>query len=123
MEHQKLIDYINKEAVKRNLTVPEFARAIGFTDNHIRNITNGVQPGLDVCKRLAKALNLKTTDVLYMAGHITEDDLNSPSEVPADLLPLLRQVSQMKGTPFFDAALQIVEDSLDTVIKLFRRAA
>jgi transcriptional regulator with XRE-family HTH domain len=123
VEHQRLIDYITKEALKRNLTIPEFARAIGFSENHMGNIMRGSQPGLDVCKRLARALSLKTSEVLYMAGHLTEDDLNSPSEIPADLLPLLRQVAQMKGTPFFDAAVEIIETSLDSVIKLFRKAA
>lgn len=123
MDSQRLIDYINKEALKRNLTISEFAREIHFTENHLGNIMRGTTPGLDVCLRLARELKLKPDYVLYLAGHITEDELDSPDQVPAELLPVLHDIGRMRGTPFFTAALDIVERSLDAVIKLFKEAA
>jgi plasmid maintenance system antidote protein VapI len=123
VEHQRLIDYINQEALRRSLTVTELARTIKFNENHIGNIMRGQRPGLDVCLRLARAFNIKPDYMLYMAGYITEDELDAPGEIPAELLPTIQKLSRMRGTPFFDTAMRLVEDVIDKVVHLWDVAA
>lgn len=123
LEHQRLLDYLDKEANSRGLTLAELALSIGMTPTHLYNLRNGKQPGLQVCLDIARALKLRPEFVLYLAGHIREDELESPSEIPPELLPRLQRLAQLKGTPFFDTAISLVESAIDQVIKLFKIAA
>jgi plasmid maintenance system antidote protein VapI len=123
VEHQRLVDYINQEALRRSLTVTELARDIKFNENHIGNIMRGQQPGLDVCLRLARAFKLRPDYVLFLAGHITEEELDAPQEIPAELLPTIHKLSRMRGTPFFDTATKLIIDVINQVENLFKVAA
>lgn len=122
-EHQRLIEFIDAEADKRSLNVSEMAGVLGMSASQLYNLRNGKQPGLQICLDIARSMNLKPDYVLYLAGHIDESELDSPSEIPTEILPTLQRLQQLRGTPFYGTALDLMEAAIDNVIKLFKVAA
>lgn len=122
-QHQRLIEFLEGEAAKRRLNLGELGTLIGLNGSQLYNIRNGKQPGLTVCLEIARYFDLKPDYVLYLAGHIEEDELNAPEALPVELLPMLNKLEQIKGTPFFDTALDLMDDVLERVLKLFKIAA
>lgn len=123
MQHQKLVDFLEKEAAKEGLSMAELSRKMGLNQNQLGNISRGVVPGLSVCLDVARHFDLKPDYVLFLAGHITEDELDAPEAIPVELLPLLHKLVQIKGTPFWDYALNMIEEVIEGVLKLFKIAA
>lgn len=123
MQHQKLVEFLDQEAIKRRLTPTELSRKIGLNENQLGNIMRGTVPGLKVCRQIARAFDVKPDYILYLAGHIEEDELTAPSEIPTELVPSLRRLSNLKGTPFFDTAVDLAEGAIEGIIKLFKVAA
>lgn len=121
MEHQRLVDFINKEAVKRNVTVSELARSIGFNESHLGNIMRGQQPGLDVCIRLARSLHVKADYLLYLAGHFEIGDM-STGDIPIELAEAVSKAAQLRGTPYYDLAVSGVENTLSLIIEAYELA-
>jgi transcriptional regulator with XRE-family HTH domain len=51
----------------------ELSRRSGISHSHAARIVNGeVNPSADVCRRLARALNVAETEILKQAGYITD---------------------------------------------------
>jgi transcriptional regulator with XRE-family HTH domain len=123
LEHQKLIDYLDNERERRNLDQQEFATLLGMSPQVYANLRSYKRPGLKVCLHIARVLRLQSDYVLYLAGHIEEHELDSPNEIPPELLPTLARLQQLKGTPFFDTAVELLERTIDSVMKLFQKAA
>jgi transcriptional regulator with XRE-family HTH domain len=123
IEHQPLINFLEQEADKRGLNLTELAERLGISPSHLYTIRNGKQPGLKVCLDIARALKVRPDYILFLAGHITEDELDAPQQIPAELLPTIQKLSRMRGTPFFDTAMRLVEDVIDKVVHLWDVAA
>jgi len=74
-------EWISEEIKKRRWTQNELARAAGLSSGLVSRIMNGQRPGLQVCKDLARALDLPIDTVLELAGHLPrEDDLDPDLE-------------------------------------------
>lgn len=123
LEHQRLMNVLEKEAQAKGMSLAEFAPHIGLSASHLYNLRNGKQPGLQVCLDIARALHLQPDYVLFLAGHIEEHELDSPKQIPAELLPTLARLERLKGTPFFETALDMIEDTIDKMLRLFDKAA
>lgn len=122
-EHQRLIEYLDREMQDRNLSIAELAALIGLNPSQLYNLRNGKQPGLQVCIDIARALKRRPDYILYLAGHITEEELDMPENIPPEILPTINKLERMKGTPFFDTAINIMEAAVDKVMDLFKIAA
>jgi DNA-binding XRE family transcriptional regulator len=123
VEHQALIDYLDKVAEERQLSQGELSTLIDISTDQLYNLKSGKQPGLTICLRIARGMNLKPDYVLWLAGHITEAELDAPEVLPAELMPTLNKLSRLRGTPFFTRALDIIEDVVDHMAELFKEAA
>lgn len=123
-EQQPLIDFLEADRIKRNMEVVQFASLLGFSQpNQYYNLRNGKKSGPQQCIDMARALGYNPNYFLYLGGYIREDELDAPKEIPAELLPHLEKVSQMKGTPFFNTAVDLIEKAVDAVVQLFKVAA
>ena len=83
------IEWLNEELRKRNWSQNELANESGLTSGMISRVLSGQRPGLEVCKALAKTLDMKVDDVLEKAGHLTKPPGESrKSEVLSKILQL-----------------------------------
>jgi transcriptional regulator with XRE-family HTH domain len=85
--HQALIDWLKDELGRRNLSQSEAARRAGLSPNTINQIYNGVQPGLRACIALANYFDVPITRVLYMAGHISKEEMEGRDKFAERVLP------------------------------------
>jgi hypothetical protein len=123
VDQQPLINFLEAERLKRHLEPPEFAPLLGISVNQYYNLRNGKKSGPQQCIDLARALNVRPDYFLYLGGYIREDELDAPKEIPKELLPSIQNLARMRGTPFFDQALRMVESAIDVVSELFKIAA
>ncbi len=67
-------DYVVKEMNNRGWDQSELSRRSGITTSQLSRVINREsRPGLDFCKRLAKAYGLRDVDVMRIAGLIDSD--------------------------------------------------
>lgn len=123
IEQQPLVNYLEAEREKRHLEVAEFAALIGLSVNQYYNLRNGKKSGPQQCIDIGRALDVRRDYMLFLGGFIREDELSAPQQVPSELLPSLQKVSRMRGTPFFETAIRMVESAVDAVADLFKIAA
>jgi transcriptional regulator with XRE-family HTH domain len=71
-EGEKLINAIQAELERRNLSIREFARLVGVSHPTISNILNGSKPTFELCEKLAPVLRISLVSVLYLAGLIPQ---------------------------------------------------
>lgn len=114
---------MEQEAAKQGLSLAELSRHIGWNPNQLGNITRGTVPGLSLCLDIARHFDMKPDYVLYLAGHISEDELDAPEAIPAELLPTINRLTRFRGTPFFNTALKMIEGVIDQMSELFKEAA
>lgn len=96
---------------------------MGLNENQLGNLARGGIPGLKLCQDIADYFHWPLMTVLYWAGHIKEEELDSPDRIPPELMPTIRKLASMRGTPFYDTALSMFENMVDKVIELFKVAA
>jgi transcriptional regulator with XRE-family HTH domain len=77
MPRRELIDWLNEQLERTNLSQSEASRRAGLGPNAISEIINGRIPGLKVCRALAELFGAPPDYVLRLAGHL-------PSQRPQD---------------------------------------
>ena len=93
MKTKTFAEWLKEETHKRHWTQNELARAAGLSSGLASRIMNGQCPGLQVCKDLARALDLPVVTLLELAGHLPrEDDLDPDLE---QLKTIFRKLSPM----------------------------
>lgn len=123
LEHQRLIDFLEEEAAKRNQNLGELAEAMGINPSQLYNLRGGKQPGLKLCRDIARFTHQRLDYILLLAGQITEDELSDQDDIPPELIPTIRKIARLRGTPFFDLALDILETAADRILEMFKLAA
>ncbi len=105
MKNKTFAKWLKEEIHKRHRSQNELARAAGLSSGLASRIMNGQRPGLQVCKDLARALDLPVGTLLELAGHLPRED---------DLDPELEQLETIfrKSSPTARKALLGVAHSL-----------
>jgi transcriptional regulator with XRE-family HTH domain len=80
MEKKKLVDLINEEISKRNLSIRDFAKLVGVSHPTISAILNGDTPTYDVCVKLAPVLHISLANTLQIAGLLPNNSIKSEKQ-------------------------------------------
>lgn len=104
MNNNKLADWINKELEKRGWSCSEASRQGGISHTSISQTVSGRQPGVDVCKGLAKAFNTPVETVYRLAG----------------LLPEISDLDKMDMIELVDVFRDLGPDQREMVLKMAR---
>ena len=84
----KLVEFLNQQMEERHWSKADFARAAGLGRSTITETFGGKRPGMDVCKAIAKALEMPPEVIFDLAGHIKQHGNLTPEE--AEWLSLFR---------------------------------
>jgi transcriptional regulator with XRE-family HTH domain len=109
-QHQMLIDWLTEELGRRNLSQSEAARRAGLSPNSINQIINGVPPGLRACIALAQYFNEPLTRVLYMAGHISKEEMEGRDRFSERFMPLFEKLTPEQKDSIMALLRSIVGD-------------
>ena len=72
MSRPELVDWLNEQLERTNLSQSEASRRAGLGPNAISEIINGRTPGLKVCVALAEFFGHSPEWVLRLAGHLPD---------------------------------------------------
>jgi len=124
---QELIDWLNSQLLRYDVTGAEASRAAGLNVGAISEIINGKRPGLKVCKALADYFRWPAEEVLRMAGHLPPAlrDGENP-EVQATvhrLMELWKQIEHLDPTGESLAQLTTIAITQAEMVKAAMRNA
>ena len=108
--HQMLIDWLNEELKRTRLSQSEASKGAGLAVNTISEIVNGKQPGLRVCIGLAQYFDVPVTRMLYMAGHISREEMEGRDSFAEQVLPLWQRLTPEQKKSFGEFLRSIVGD-------------
>lgn len=114
-EHQPLIVFLEEEAERRHVNLAELAAAMRLNPSQIYNLRSGIKPGLKVCLDIARYTNTKISFILYLAGHITEDEFRAERGHAPEIEIVLRDLEEMRGTPYYRVALKALMAAMEIV--------
>jgi transcriptional regulator with XRE-family HTH domain len=89
----QLIDWINDQLGRTNLSQSEASRRAGLGPNAISEIINGRTPGLKVCIALGEFFGVSVEYVLRLAGH-----LPPRQAVPSELRRKVDRIAELLTT-------------------------
>ena len=90
-------EWLEGQLEERGWSSSELARRAGISQSSVSNVLTGKQiPGLEFCKGVAKALDVRTEELLEQAGHLPP--MPAPVVEEREALRLLRGLSgPMRG--------------------------
>jgi transcriptional regulator with XRE-family HTH domain len=93
----KISEWLEQQLRARGWSSSELARRAGISQSSVSNVLTGKQiPGLEFCKGVARALDLRTEELLQRAGHLPS--MPEPVVEEQEALRLLRGLSgPMRG--------------------------
>ena len=95
MPRQELIDWLNDQLEKTNLSQSEASRRAGLGPNAISEIINGRTPGLKVCVALADLFGFSPEYVLRLAGHLPEERSRDEQAISAQAIYLIHRLREL----------------------------
>lgn len=116
LEHQALIDFLEEESQRRNLKLNELSERMGLHPSQLYQVRNNRRPGLQICLAIARYTHHPVGFILYLAGHITEEEWRKTADVPPEILPILEDLEYMRGTPAYQQTLRLLRATLDTIM-------
>ena len=111
MPRQELIDWLNDQLEKTNLSQSEASRRAGLGPNAISEIINGRTPGLKVCVALAELFGFSPEYVLRLAGHL-------PPRYPQHRRDPRLQATAEKLFEIWDFLAAVDPDALDRLLTI-----
>ena len=93
----EISQWLDRQLKQRAWSSSELARRAGISQSSVSNVLTGKQiPGLEFCKGVAKALGVRTEELLQRAGHLPP--MPEPVVEEREALRLLRGLSgPMRG--------------------------
>jgi len=90
-------EWLDQQIKERGWSSSELARRAGISQSSVSNVLTGKQiPGLEFCKGVARALDVRTEELLQRAGHLPP--MPEPVVEEQEALRLLRGLSRpMRG--------------------------
>lgn len=75
---ERFTDWLNENMTKRNWSQYDLATRSGLSQAAISKVLSGERkPGIELCKRIAKAFDLSTSTVLQIAGLLPKKEENT----------------------------------------------
>lgn len=106
---QRMIDWLSEELERRNLSQSRASLRAGLGSSTISEIMAGRQPGLKACIALAKFFGVPLTRVLYLAGHISEEEAESRDAYSEQVLALLDKMTTEQKRAFAEWLRSVVD--------------
>ena len=93
----KISEWLHQQLDERGWSSSELARRAGISQSSVSNVLTGKQiPGLEFCKGVAQALDVRTVELLQRAGHLPP--MPEPVVEEQEALRLLRGLNgPMRG--------------------------
>jgi transcriptional regulator with XRE-family HTH domain len=104
-------DWLGQQLQERGWSSSELARRAGVSQSSVSNVLTGKQiPGLEFCKGVAQALDVRTEELLQRAGHLPP--MPEPVVEEREALRLLRGLNgPMRGVAL--SLLRALDGSAD----------
>lgn len=93
VQKQDFVTWVGEQLQSRNWSQAELARRGGFSTGALSRIMNRERmPGVEVCQAIARAFNMRDTDVMKIAGLAAS---TSPDDQAPSLRELISKFSQL----------------------------
>lgn len=85
--------WVQNQLDERGWKQADLARKTGLNSGYISQVMNGVRsPGVEFCAALARAFNMRDSDVMKVAGLVSS---NAPDDQPPSLRELISRFAQL----------------------------